>query len=233
MVFIVITGCSSTSCSGFQSWPSCSEVRTLASLWAFATRHSSASSSSCFLWTSQRRSYRTYILQRLASSLWLPSSLSCPADMFETPHIWLLFWRWCCSPLLCCIHLTIGVTLLVEREVKTLAKMQSNWTSQYIRHWGRKSSTYLGLDTSCPMRPIPGAPSRKQAWEWDSWLFGLCCWFGFDCDVSERIDRKGKESNWTNWRLKSRSDEEVVNILRSEKLKIWDNICSSHSNGYQ
>ena len=58
---------------------------------------------------------------------------------------------------------------------------------------GRKSSTYLGLDTSCPMRPIQGAPSRKQAWEGNSWLFGLCCWLGFDCDVSQRIERKGKQ----------------------------------------
>ena len=163
MVWIVFTKGSSTSCSGLRSWPSCSQVRTLASVWAFATRHSSASSSSCFLWMSQRRSYRTCILQQLASSLWWPSWLSCPADMFETPHIWLLFWRRYCSPLLYYIHLRRRVTLLAEWEEKPLAKMQSNWTAQYIHHRGRKSSSYLGLDMSCPMRPIPGAPLRKRA----------------------------------------------------------------------
>ena len=115
--------------------------------------------------------------------------------MFETPQIWLLFWRWCCSLLLCCIHLIIGVTLFAQREEETLAKMHPNWTSHYIRRWGRKSSTYLGLDTSRPMRPIPGAPSRKRAWVGNSWLFGLCCWFGFDCDVSQKLDRKAKQLN--------------------------------------
>ena len=155
----MIPGCSLNSCISFLLTPSCSKVDML-SLQATATPRNFALSSFCFLWTTQRRSYRICILQRPAFSLWVPCALSCPPDMMQLLHNLLPSWLRHFLDLLDCIHLKRDINGLAER-VENLAKIGSR--SVFVVRI-QESSSYPIWDLSpSAMRPIPGVPSRKRA----------------------------------------------------------------------
>ena len=129
------------------------------SLQATATPRNCASSSSCSLWTSQRRSYRICILQRPAFSLWVPCALSCPPDKFEISQNLLPSWLQRFLGLRYCIHLKRVIKGLVERGEK-LAK---NWCRSIFVVGIQESLSYPIWVSASAMRPIPGVPSRRLA----------------------------------------------------------------------